>query len=297
MAIEFTTTRFPHHPENVPAELLLGERFVTCDEHKVPTIAIPNGAIFAASTTDPDTWREHEVALETWRENEHVAGVGRVITETETFVGVDFDDIIDPETGELVAWASRLIDSLDSYTEISPSLAGAKVWVKAGEDALTRAYKKPGLEIYPRGRYFTLTGLRLPGARGTVEERAGVLAEVIAAEFPRVDRRRSDEGDYDGPRRALDLGDLLDKSSTIVYEEAHDHDRTARYKYVIRCPWAAEHSHGDTSGTRCGQYESGALWFRCEHAHCGGRDWRAFRHFLESVIYLGRPPRGAGRLR
>src|SRR5215213_8122783 len=101
MAIEFTTTRFPHHPENVPAELKAAERWVTCDEYKVPLIAIENGAVFAAKSTDPKTWRSYEVALKTYSENEHIAGIGRVIEEDSNLVGVDLDDCIDGDTGEI----------------------------------------------------------------------------------------------------------------------------------------------------------------------------------------------------
>src|SRR5829696_2959194 len=108
------TTRFPHHPENVPDELKVGERWVTCDKCKVPLIAIESGACFAASSTDPATWRSYETALKAWRENEHIAGIGRVLAEHEDYVGVDLDGCLDPETGELSAWAGAIVARLDS---------------------------------------------------------------------------------------------------------------------------------------------------------------------------------------
>src|ERR671926_1365459 len=144
-----TTTRFPHHPENVPDELKNDERWVLCDEYKVPLIAIESGACFAASSTDSDTWRSYETALRAFTENEHFNGIGRVIESAEEYVGVDLDDCLDPETGEITPWAKKILDQLDSYSEISPSLTGVKIWVKAPE--VMRAYKKPGLECYPRG--------------------------------------------------------------------------------------------------------------------------------------------------
>src|SRR4051812_37807500 len=99
------TPRFPHHTENVPAELKLDERWVTCDEYKVPLIAIENGACFAASSTNADTWRSYETALRTYQENEHITGVGRVIENNEPYVGVDLDDCLEPKTGEVTPWA------------------------------------------------------------------------------------------------------------------------------------------------------------------------------------------------
>jgi hypothetical protein len=53
----------------------------------------------------------------------------------------------------------------------------------------------------------------------------------------------------------------------------------------IVCPWAEEHTGGDTSGTRVGQYPDGALWFQCDHGHCGGRKWRQFREYFQPGCY------------
>src|SRR5215207_2953927 len=147
MTTPMTTSRFPHHPENVPDELKTGACWVTCDEHKVPLIPIPNGAVFAASSTDSSTWRSYETAFETYTENEHIAGIGRVLLEYESYVGVDLDDCLDPYTGELQAWAARIVNQLDSYSEISPSLTGIKIWTKDHAASIARSYKKPGIEI------------------------------------------------------------------------------------------------------------------------------------------------------
>ena len=290
MDTSITTPRFPHHPENVPAALKVGDVWVTCDEYKVPLIAIENGAVFAASSTNPETWRSYETALATWQNNDHIVGVGRTITENEEFVGVDLDDCINPETGELSPWAATLVDRLDSYTEISPSLTGVKIWVKAPE--LRTAYKKPRLEIYPRGRYFTVTGRLLGGKFVPLSLRGDELAAIIEEEFPKVDR---DYTPYDGPDRILDLDEFLERADVTVFEVASD--GAAERKYRISCPWVHEHSGGDESGTYTGQYENGALFFNCWHSHCARRAWREFRHYVETMMFLGRAPRGTGRLR
>jgi len=128
----YTPLRFEHRKENVPDELKVGERWVCCDEEKVPLIATRSGAVFAAKSTDPDTWCTHEEAYKAWLENEwSYAGVGRVIRAEEGLVGVDFDKCLDPETGELTPWAAQAIDRLDSYAEVSPSGTGVKVWTYA----------------------------------------------------------------------------------------------------------------------------------------------------------------------
>jgi primase-polymerase (primpol)-like protein len=106
MSSAIGTERFPHYPQTVPSELKAGERWVTCDEHKVPLIAMPNGACFAASTTNTDTWRSYETALKAYSDNEHIAGIGRVITDDEDYVGVDLDDCLDPGLGAALVLAA-----------------------------------------------------------------------------------------------------------------------------------------------------------------------------------------------
>ncbi|MBA3491166.1 MAG: hypothetical protein H0T55_03695 [Rubrobacteraceae bacterium] len=62
------------------------------------------------------------------------------------------------------------------------------------------------------------------------------------------------------------------------------HDGTAAIKYGVVCPWVDEHTGGDESGTRVGQYEDGALFFHCEHSHCDARKWAEFREKVSPRI-------------
>ena len=290
MTDTFAPSRFEHRPENIPEELKEDATWVCCDEAKVPLISTRSGAVYAASSTDEATWRTYEDAYNAWLENEwSFAGVGRVIRAEEDLVGVDLDKCLDPESGKLTPWAKAMLERLDSYAEISPSGTGVKVWVRA--PSTTRAHVKPGLEVYPRGRYFTVTGLTM--CEGDIKTRDEELAAIIAEEFPKVDRDRTT---YDGPRQLLDLLDYLEKANIAIFAERSD--GTAERVYSIRCPWAEEHTAGDESGTRVGQYADGALFFRCKHAHCREvREWRQFRAKCDPIVHLGRARRAKGRLR
>jgi hypothetical protein len=289
MTTTLTPPRFPHHSENVPDQLKNAEQWLVCDEEKVPLIATLSGACYAASSTDPTTWRDYDTAYQAWRENEwSFAGIGRVVTLEEDLVGVDFDDVLDPGTGELAPRAAEIIELLDSYSEISPSLAGVKVWVKA--PSLTRAHVKPGLEVYPRSRYLIVTGLVFRDAEIAVRD--DEIAAIIEEEFPKVDRDRTP---YDGPKRAIDLLEYLERANVEIFSELSD--GAAERKYGVRCPWVDDHTDGDESGTYAGQYPDGATFFQCWHAHCASRRWREFKAYADSIIYRGRPRRLTGRLR
>lgn len=104
-----------------------------------------------ASPIDRSTWGTYDEALAAAGRNEQV---GFVFSADDPFTGIDLDDcVID---GEVLPWAVEIVESLNSYTEISPSGTGLKIWIKG---------RKPGdkcrtgdIEIYDEDRFFTFTG-------------------------------------------------------------------------------------------------------------------------------------------
>ena len=94
--------------------------------------------------------------------------------------GIDLDDCRDPETGSITPWAAEVIGRFASYAEVSPSGTGVKVFVSfdpSQEAAIRqtlggqmgRKFAAPGggehgaaIEIYSGGRFFAVTGERLP---------------------------------------------------------------------------------------------------------------------------------------
>ncbi len=267
-----------------PAELRGLDQWV-CWSHeggtKVPKTA---GTSRRASSTNPKTWRSFEECVEAAeRHPGRYAGVGFVFTRSDPYTGVDLDDVRDPKTGLLTGRASEIVALLDSYAEVSPSGTGVKVFVRA---CLDRAKKKPGVEVYPHARYFTVTGSVLGGARPTVEDRQAVLEALIREEFPEPEPKPSRPHSRPSCEKT-DLSELLAASGVMVLREIPD--GAAERVYSVVCPWSHEHTGGNTSGTRVGQYADGALWFRCEHAHCVRRGWAEFREIVRPfVVSAGR---------
>jgi hypothetical protein len=255
--------RFPFYPDLVPEELKTGKFWVCCDADKVPQVA---GTGRRASSTDPKTWRTYEEVTAAYDKGQH-AGVGRVIAHEDDFVGIDLDGIVNNDG--IVPEALELLRFLDSYSEISPSGTGIKVWVRG---RLDRSYKKPGLEVYQPGRYFTITGQILPQFSARIEDRQQEVEALVKRAFSAPAPRLLRDAVYDGP--PIDLDDYLDRVE--VFSEVHD---SQGIKYAIRCPWANEHTSGVT-GTYLGQRHNGATWFYCHHAHCAHRGWREFTKAL-----------------
>jgi putative DNA primase/helicase len=109
----------------------------------------------------PETWGTYEEACAYTREHFR-DGIGFVFSEDDPFCGVDLDECVDPETGEVRLGADEVLDSLNTYAEISPSGAGIKAFVRAvkpGVRCSTSSTPWGGkIEIYDRDRFFTVTG-------------------------------------------------------------------------------------------------------------------------------------------
>lgn len=139
----------------------------------------PNKVPFAttgteASSTDSTTWTSFE-EVTTAYERDGFKGIGFVFSSSDPFVGIDLDGCRDPATGDITPWAKDIIDACDTYAEISPSGTGVKL-IGVGRSPFptgknqklpqfgNRGGKNAGIEVYDHGRYFTLTGWKLPEA-------------------------------------------------------------------------------------------------------------------------------------
>jgi putative DNA primase/helicase len=146
---------------------------------------VPRSKGKAGSSSNPTTWMPFEAAVYHCERLKH-DGVGFVFAASDPFAGVDLDDCRDPDTGALDDWAAPIVAALDSYTEVSPSGTGVKVWVRGKKPPgeCKRKYEAGEVEIYDQGRYFAMTGRRLDGTPATVNERQGQLEAVYRQVFP-----------------------------------------------------------------------------------------------------------------
>ena len=165
-------TALPVQFENIPIKLKQIPRWVLWrfvevgDEgnkrwSKLPTQA--NGQ--SASSTNPKTWTDYLAVQEAYEANpERFSGVGFVFSEEDNLIGVDLDDCYNIETGSFTnAALQHLAESIDGYMEVSPSGTGVKIFTRA-DMSFAHVDHAIGLEVYPQGRYFTVTGHHLSGS-------------------------------------------------------------------------------------------------------------------------------------
>jgi len=130
-----------------------------------------------ADASDPGTWSTLEAALAAFRSSDDLAGIGFVFSADDNFCGVDLDDCLDPATQQPKPWAQRIMTELDSYTEVSPSGHGVKVFLRAAKPGrrCRRAWHDGEVEMYDRGRFFTVTGAAYNGSPTDVNARQDAL--------------------------------------------------------------------------------------------------------------------------
>ena len=93
-------------------------------------------------------------------------GIGFVLTEDDPYCAIDLDDVIDPNTGSINDDTQAIVNSIDTYWEVSPSntgLRGLLKGTKPGSRSRTRAASGIEVELYDSKRFITITGLSIEG--------------------------------------------------------------------------------------------------------------------------------------
>ncbi len=144
--------------ENIPTELKQLPQWVVWryenaggpKPKKVPYNPVTRGK---ASTKERSTWSDFETALAVYESYKEYNGIGIVLTADIGIVGIDLDGRIDLD----------LVDAFDSYSELTPSKNGLRIFIKA--DCPLTSNKLGGFEFYNDKRFFTVTGEALSECR------------------------------------------------------------------------------------------------------------------------------------
>ena len=182
--MEYSAFAAEHTP--FPAELLTRAQWIlwrgqeertrqgTTKLNKIP---INPQTLSKASTTNPRTWASYlycikalPAALEEWQADDPdspcTGGVGFVFAADDPYVGIDLDHCREPQSGVMQPWAAQLARVFHTYTELSPSHTGVHL---LGQGTVGQGLKRGPIEVYDRGRYFTVTGAHLPDTPRTLE--------------------------------------------------------------------------------------------------------------------------------
>jgi hypothetical protein len=220
-----------------------------------------------AKTNDPSTWSTRTAAEASLHllpvANGRLKGVGIVLGDLgagRLLWGTDLDSCRDPASGDLEPWAATIVRALGSYTEISPSGTGVKVYgtcdstllpeLKTWPNKVSRSRASGGkdqaIEFYPERRYFAVTDQALEGFemvghldRKTLEVVRGAMHEFAPEEAKHKEKAEEKRQSNLGRRnRDLDLrAPAAEVALRIDPENANNrHGKELR----ITCP-----CHGD----------------------------------------------------
>lgn len=200
-------------PLYVPDELAQQPRWVNWRygwrDGKVTKIPVDPHNGRNAATDTPSTWSTLDDALERYnRAPRDVSGIGYNQRGTDV-CGVDLDDCLD-DAGNLLPWAADIVSVFATYTEVSPSGRGIRMFGRGRKPGKReRSNRLPGVELYDGSstRYLTFTGNHLPGTPTDVVD----VSEPMAALYRRIAGAEADDA---APTRAaqpvnLDDAELL----------------------------------------------------------------------------------------
>lgn len=228
--------------ENIPLALREGNRFVAwrsedrAGQPKPAKMPYSPPAPKGASSSAPADWVSFERAVK-YAAVAGLDGIMRAFDHADNLVGIDLDNCLDPEivnptVDDLAPWASLIVKRCDTYTEVSPSGTGVKMWMYATLPPHGR--KRGDVEMYgsaegqtgPCGRFFTMTGHHLPGTPATVGYRPDVVLAIHRETFGEGPDVTITPADPDRPIAALEIGD--EDVIRLAAESAHNGERFRR---------------------------------------------------------------------
>ncbi len=164
--------------KNIPIELQKLNQWVGVGvDSKVPMRV---DTLFAASSTNPDTWCSFEEMREALELGE-ITYPGFVFNDNG-IVGIDIDDGYD-EDGFLSDIAIDIIGKCKSYTEKSRSGRGFHILLK-GDLPFKGKNNLKGVEIYKTSRYFIMTGETMIYTK--IIENQEVIDYIVEKYFPEI---------------------------------------------------------------------------------------------------------------
>lgn len=228
---------------NIPEELKARKswvlwKYIIRRGEKAKVLYQANGS--EAKSNDPSTWETFGVIKQRFAAG-NWEGIGYVFSPEDPYTGIDLDGCRNVETGVIEQWAKDIILQLGSYAELSPSLSGVKIWVRANwpvdgghkvavPDAAQVSEKTPGIEVYDWGRFFTVTGKRLTGLVDVVDCQEAV--DALRAKYWKPKTvRNSEPSDFRSPTNIL--------------------DRARKYIATIDPAISGQDGHGKTFYTAC----------------------------------------------
>jgi putative DNA primase/helicase len=189
-----------------------------------------------ASSTDPSTWSTFDLALAAYQDGKS-DGIGFALGDG--YFGLDFDHGV--AGGVIDADGQAMLDAVPTYAELSVSGTGLHL---IGRGTLPPGRRRRGhIEAYDAGRYFTMSGHRLPDAPADVRD----CGEALTAWYRRVFGDGNGHRPGEAARPSATIGD----DDTALLERARRARNGAKFSAVWVGDVTGHGSHSEADQALC----------------------------------------------
>ena len=143
---------------SIPRELRERNQWTCWDEEQSQKVPYNPTTGRRASCKDPSDWISYDEASAAVEPNEY-DGINFALSEDDPYVGLDLDHCIEDE--QIAPWAKKRVEALNSYTTISPSGTGLRIFIKGKIPGVRR--KKDHVEMYDASKFLSVTENHLAG--------------------------------------------------------------------------------------------------------------------------------------
>lgn len=197
----------------------------------------------AADPTARGDWKTFEEAVAASGRLRGCAGVGFVFTHDDPYCGIDLDGAV--RDGQVVPAAQAIIDRFATYTEVSPSGRGVKLFLRGRKPSAAGCRKDridgfDRVEIYDSKRFFVVTGDHVVGTPLAVENRQPQLDELCGQLWPPKAKG--------GPRVSHRQAPCESMAGGVALDVAMAERERRCLAYIEKCPDAIS-GHGGHDAT------------------------------------------------
>lgn len=174
-----------------PACLTSSDRWMTWkateDQRKVPRAPWDGSVDAFASAMDADNWRSHETAREYVEMLDGFDGLTFSLQDGDGLTLMDYDDVRNPDTGEVLPEVADHIERVGGFAQVSTSGTGIHLIIEGELPEDTRSlvidlegHPDAELEIYDGDRFIAMTGDKVERSRPNVRDGQALLDDLIA---------------------------------------------------------------------------------------------------------------------
>lgn len=264
-----------------PSRLRQRDRWMVWKEdqsRKIPRAPQHGGVEVYASAMDEENWMTFERAEDYVNMVPSLSGLTYSLQHDDGLALLDYDDVRDPESGEILPQVMQQLHQLGGFAQVSTSGTGVHAIVEGTLPERMKSlvvdldgHPDAELEIYDGDRFIAMTGEKLDSAGSTIRNGQSLIDSL-------VENHADEGGHFDAPEMAddwepaKDRDEIEDLDDTSNIEDIFDAIKHTTYRDITL---RSEHTEGDhgsrmsfdpyweqsDSGTRLG-YENGGWIYR-----------------------------------